>query len=98
MLRTSYLEFLRKVQDAELAESLEAAQQGERISVLDRAVAPQFAAQTRVKYLALGYLVSLAAALGVAVLFEMVDPVLISAEQVEADFGLPVLGSVPHII
>jgi len=98
VLRVSYLEFLRKVQDAELAESLEAAQQGERISVLDRAVPPQFAAQTRVKYLALGYLVSLAAALGVAVLFEMVDPVLISAEQVEADFGLPVLGSVPHII
>lgn len=98
VLRVGYVDFLRKVQEAELAESLEAAQQGERIAILDRAVPPKFAAQTRAKYLALGYLVTLAAALGVAVLFELVDPVLISAEQVEADFGLPVLGSVPHII
>jgi len=41
VLRDDYREFLRKVQDAELAQNLESAQQGERVMVLDDAVPPR---------------------------------------------------------
>jgi len=97
VLRESYLDFLRKVKEAELAESLEAAQHGERFSVLDRAVPPTSPVQARFKYLLAGIVASLALAGGVGLLIEVVDPVLFDAEQIERLTDLPVLGSVPHI-
>jgi uncharacterized protein involved in exopolysaccharide biosynthesis len=40
VLRENYLEFMRKVNDAELAQNLELAQQGGRVSILDPATTP----------------------------------------------------------
>lgn len=96
VLREDYLEFLRKVQDAELAQNLESAQQGERFSVVDPAAVPS-RPNPRWVYAALGGLGSLALALGVGVLLELLDPVLVSVDQLESVGELPVLGSVSRI-
>jgi succinoglycan biosynthesis transport protein ExoP len=97
VLRDNYLQFLRKVQAAELAENLESAQQGERVAVLDRALPPTQPEKRRLKYMVAGLLASLLAALGLGVGLELWDPVVVSGEQIQSDFGLPVLGSVPRI-
>ncbi len=97
VLQEDYEEFLRKVRDAELAESLERAQQGERISVLDRAFPPSRPDGSRLKILALGIAVSLAAAAGVGALLELVDPVVANVRQAEEASQIPVLGSVARI-
>lgn len=97
VMRESYLQNLRKVQAAELAESLESAQQGERVSVLDRALPPSEPELRRRKYMLMGLLASLTAAVGIGVLFELLDPVIVSGEQIERSFAVPVLGSIPKI-
>lgn len=97
VLRENYRQFLRKVQEAELAQSLEAAQQGERVSVVDWATPPTSPTRERWKYFAAGLVASLGLALGVGMLLELSDPVLVGTAQVELLSELPVLGSVPHI-
>jgi len=97
VLRESYLDFLRKVKEAELAESLEAAQHGERFSILDRAVPPTTPTRSRLKYLLAGLVFSLGLAGALGILLEIVDPVLFNAAQIERVSELPVLGTVPHI-
>ena len=98
VLRESYLEFLRKVQEAELAQNLEATQSGERVSVLSWAAVPTRSERNRWKYLIAGTLASLMGTVGIGVLLEIFDPVLLSAEQMETAGELPVLGSVPRIV
>lgn len=97
VLRDSYLEFLRKVNEAELAESLEAAQHGARFSILDRAVPATSPARSSLKYAVAGLVASLGLAVGFGVFLELIDPVLFDAGQIERLTELPVLGSVPHI-
>jgi succinoglycan biosynthesis transport protein ExoP len=97
VLRENYVSQLRKVEAAELAETLESAEQGERVQVLDRALPPSAPENTRMKYLFAGIGASLAGALGIAALFELLDPVLVSRSQIEETFGVPVLGSVSKI-
>jgi uncharacterized protein involved in exopolysaccharide biosynthesis len=97
VLREAYRDFLRKVQEGALAASLESAQQGERFSVLEQAVPPGEPARSRWDYLAGGSVVSFALALAFGLILELVDPVLVSARQVETESGLAVLGSAPHI-
>jgi uncharacterized protein involved in exopolysaccharide biosynthesis len=97
VLRENYLDFLRKVQEAELAQSVELAQHGERFSVVDPAVKPTGTNRERWKYAGLGGLASLALSLGVGILLEIRDPVLVTADQLESVAELPVLGSVPRI-
>ncbi|TFG91971.1 MAG: hypothetical protein E4H11_10055 [Myxococcales bacterium] len=97
VLQESYRDFLRKVQEGELAASLESAQQGERFSVLEQAEPPSRPTGSRWKMLAVGCMASFALAVGVGILLEMLDPVLVTARQVKAESGLQVLGSAPHI-
>ena len=97
VLREEYLDFLRKVQEAELAESLELAQQGERVAVLNRAEPPTRPERNRLMYLAAGIVASLGAAAAAGALLEIGDPVLVDARQTESATGLPVLGSVTRI-
>jgi uncharacterized protein involved in exopolysaccharide biosynthesis len=97
VLREDYLGTLRKVEAAELAENLESAQQGSQVSLLDPAVPPRAPEVSRWLVAAGGLGASLALALALAVLLELVDPVLISNRQLEEIAELPVLGSLPRI-
>ena len=97
ILRENYLDFLRKVQDAELDENLLKAQQGERVSVLNPAEPPSEPARGRNQYLAVGLLASLGLAVVVGVALEFLDPVVVTAEQVARLTGLATLGSVDRI-
>jgi uncharacterized protein involved in exopolysaccharide biosynthesis len=97
ILREQYFEFLRKVQDSELSESLLLAQQSERVSVLNRAVPPRRPMRARWKFLALGLVASLGLSVWLGLVLEMTDPVLLTPGQVEAAGEIPVLASVPRI-
>lgn len=97
ILRENYLDFLRKVQDAELDENLLKAQQGERVSVLNPAEPPSQPMRGRWQYLGFGLFASLGLALLIGIALELVDPVVVSAEQVARLSGLPTLGSVARI-
>lgn len=97
VLREGYVSALRKVKQAELAEAVESAQQGERATVLDQALPPRTPEQTPLLFLAGGIVASLGLAVGVGLLWELFDAVLLQADQVEAEFGVPVVGSIAHI-
>ena len=97
VLRESYLELLRKVEDAELAQALEMAQQGERFSVVDWAEPPAEPTRSRWRYLVAGGVASVMLSLGLGVVLESLDPVLQAPNQFESVFGLPLLGSVSRI-
>lgn len=97
VLQENYLEFLRKVKEAELAQSLEMAQQGERVAILDGASPPSGPENAPWKYAILGIAASLGLSLALGVLLELSDPVLVSPSALEAATGVPVLGTVPHM-
>ncbi len=97
VLRDNYRDFLHKVQDAELAQNLESAQQGERVVILDRAAPPAQPERNRLKYVLAGIVATFGFSLAVGFMLELVDPVVVSSDHVEAAFGLPVLGSVYRI-
>jgi uncharacterized protein involved in exopolysaccharide biosynthesis len=97
ILRDSYSDLMRKVDQAELSESVESAQHGVRVSILDRAVPPTDRDGSRVRVLLLGILTLLGSVTLLALLLEHFDAVIVSSEQIEPQFSLPVIGSVPHI-
>ncbi len=97
VLEQTYTEYLRKVKEAELAESLERAQQGARVSVLDRASPPAAPERSREKLAVLALITSLGLAGLVGVALEWRDPVLASVRAVEEAGKVEVLGSIPHM-
>jgi uncharacterized protein involved in exopolysaccharide biosynthesis len=97
VLRENYVDFLRKVQEAELAENLESSQQGERVEVVERAVPPSEPEKSALRYAIAGVIASLGLACFAGVALEIADPVLVSADQVAQVSGLRVLGMSPHI-
>ena len=97
VLRETYVGFLKKVQEAELAESLESAQHGERFSVIEKAEPPTEPARPRAKYLAAGVVAAFGLAWVAGIALELLDPVLVTRRQLEREVGMPVLGSVPRI-
>ncbi len=97
VLRENYLDFLRKVQEAELAESLESAQQGERVTVVERAVPPSDPLRSRLRYAIAGCVATLGLSCLLGIALEIADPVLVSPDQVVQASGIRVLGMAPHI-
>lgn len=97
VLRENYLEFLRKVQDAELAESLESTQQGPRVSILDRAEVPSAPTRPPLVYLVAGVLLSLGGALAAGIGIEVLDPIVLTADQLAGLCREPSLGSLPRL-
>ena len=97
VLRDTYVSNLRKVEAAELAKSVESAQQGARVEVLDRALPPRDPVRSPLLVALAGVALSFAVALAVGVLLELVDPVIVSAAQAEETLQLTVLGSVGRI-
>jgi len=97
ILRENYREFLRKVNQAELSEAVESAQQGERASVLDPAVPPWDPTSSPLKAVAVLLIGTLGAAFGTAVLLELVDSVVVTESEIERNYRLPVIGSVSKL-
>jgi uncharacterized protein involved in exopolysaccharide biosynthesis len=97
VLFETYISNLRKLEAAELALSVESAQQGSRVEVLERAAPPSEPERTRLKYLLMGLVAAILGAVAVAVLLELIDPVIVSAQQIEDELGLRVLGSIGRI-
>ncbi len=97
VIEQTYTEYMRKVKEAELAESLERAQQGARVSVLDRAFPPAGPERSRWKLAAVAFVASLGFAGFAALVLEWRDPVLSTTRGVEAAGGVEVLGSIPRM-
>ncbi len=97
ILQESHREFLRKVNQAELAEAVESAQQGERATILDAAVPPADATSSPVKAMFVLFVGALGAAAGLAIVLELVDAVIVSTDEIEQHFRLSVLGSIQRI-
>jgi uncharacterized protein involved in exopolysaccharide biosynthesis len=97
VLRENYLSSLRKVEEAELAESLEMAQHGAQIEILERARPPSSPKLSRWLILAAGIVASLGLAVAVGVVLEFLDPVVLDARQLEGLIDRPVLGSLPRV-
>jgi polysaccharide biosynthesis transport protein len=96
VLRQTYTEALRKVKEAELAESLELAQQGIQISKLEPAMPPGDPKIPLWQLIlgAVGGVIGLVAAAGV--LLELTDPVVLSRGEIESLTGLSLLGNIPR--
>ena len=97
VLRENYLDFMRKLKDAELAQSLELAQQGGRVSILDPASPPTDPKRPHWQIVLGGVAASLGLALALGLLLELRDPLIMTEDALKALTGVPVLGSLPHI-
>jgi len=97
VLRDDYISALRKVEQAELAENLESARQGGQVSILDSAAVPSSPEHPRSLVVLAGLAGTVGLALGVAVLLELIDPVVMGARQVGKLSDRPVLGTVPFV-
>jgi uncharacterized protein involved in exopolysaccharide biosynthesis len=96
ILGESYADALRKVTEAELAESLEQAQQGIQVSRLEAATPPGGPKLPRWQLAAGAILAVLGASTAMGVLLELVDPVLLAVDEVESLTGMMTLGEVPR--
>jgi succinoglycan biosynthesis transport protein ExoP len=97
ILQESHREFLRKVNQAELAEAVELAQQGERATLLDAALPPTDPESSTLFAVIVILIGSFGATVGFAILLELIDSVIVSSDEIEQEFGLPVLGSIPTL-
>jgi uncharacterized protein involved in exopolysaccharide biosynthesis len=97
VLREDYLDAERKVQDAELANHLESAQQGAQVSVLDSAPVPTSPERPRWLIALAGVALSGVLALASALLLELFDPVVLGIRQIQSQNSSPILGSLPYV-
>jgi succinoglycan biosynthesis transport protein ExoP len=97
ILQENYVEYLRKLKDAELSLSLESAQQGAQLARLDTALTPTDPIIPR-WLLAIGAAaVSVMLSIGIAIVRELIFPVVIDQAHLETLTPLPCLGSIPEI-
>lgn len=96
VLREAFTEASRKLQEAELAQNLEQAQQGIRLSRLEEAVPPDSPKYPKPLLLLGALLGSLVFGAAVGVLLELFDPVVLTRADLETATGLPILGIVPR--
>ena len=96
--RQNYEALLKKKLEAELAENLERAQQGEQFRVLDSARLPDtpFSPDAK-KIMALGLVLALASGLGAGYLRERADKAFWDGKHLEDAIGIPLLVSVPLV-
>lgn len=97
ILRENHQEFLRKVSQAELSEAVESAQQGERATVLDAAQPPNAPDRSPLLLVFAGIVGSFGLAIGIALLLELVDGVIVSPGELERETGVPVFASIPRV-
>lgn len=97
LLRERFITASRKVQEAELAESLQRAQQGFQVSQLDVAFPPSNPIRNRWKFAVLAAAAAFGASIMTGLLLEIIDPVIVTTRQLEAQTGTIPLGIVPRI-
>jgi succinoglycan biosynthesis transport protein ExoP len=96
--KDQYDSLLKRYEEAQLSENLEAGSAGERFRVLEPALAPEGpAAPNRMRLLILGLLLALAAAGAAVLLREQFDTAFHSVDDVRAFTAVPVLISIPPI-
>jgi succinoglycan biosynthesis transport protein ExoP len=89
----------KRYEEAQLAESMEQVQKGEQFRILDAAVPRASpAAPNRPKLLLMLLVLSLGAAVGAAVVAEMLNTSFRSAEELRAFTGVPILARIPRIV
>jgi succinoglycan biosynthesis transport protein ExoP len=94
ILRENYVEYLRKLKNAELALSLESAQQGAQMTRLDTALPPTSPVMERWLVGCIGVFLSIGAAAFVGAWRELVYPVVIDAQHLESVARIPHVGSI----
>lgn len=97
VLRETYLDAQRKVQEARLAESLEVSQRGIQVVQLEKAVPPSDPILPRWQLVLGGAFISLGLAAAAGVLAELLDPVILGSGEIEEDTGMPPLGVLPRV-
>ena len=97
LLRERFNDATRKVQEAELAENLQRAQQGFQVSQLDAAVVPPEPKSSRWKLAFLAVCGVFGASVMTGLLLEFADPVIVTSRQLETQTGMIPLGVVPNI-
>jgi polysaccharide chain length determinant protein (PEP-CTERM system associated) len=96
--KDQYDSLLKRYDEAQLTESLEAGSAGERFRVLEPALPPEGpAAPNRMRLLILGLLLALAAAGAAVLVREQFDTAFHSIDDVRAFTAVPVLVSIPPI-
>jgi len=97
ILRENYVEYLRKLKNAELALSLESAQQGAQLTRLDAAIPPTSPVVPRWMIAAAGIAASLGLTLVLAILRELLNSVVIDEQHLEDVIPIPCVGSIAEI-
>jgi succinoglycan biosynthesis transport protein ExoP len=97
ILRENYIEYLRKLKTAELALSLESAQQGAQLKRVDSAVAPTAPTIARWQVAGVGIVAALGLSLLVGIARELMSPVIIDEQHLEETLSIPLLGSIAKI-
>jgi polysaccharide chain length determinant protein (PEP-CTERM system associated) len=94
----SYQSLLQKKLQAQLSENLERTQKGEQFRILDPANLPKEPYKPNIpKILGMGIMLALGCGLGLGLLREYLDPTFWTKQDVETQFELPVLVSIPFI-
>jgi polysaccharide chain length determinant protein (PEP-CTERM system associated) len=94
-----YESLLKRLQEANLADSLEQRQKAERFRLVEPAVVPtEPAAPKRMKLLAVGLLLSGGGAVGLALLREFFDTSFHNVDALRAFCKFPVLVSIPQVV
>lgn len=97
--QTKYDDLRARLLNAQVAESLEGGQQGERISVLETPLLPEFPIKpSRKKIVLFGFFLSVAAAVGLATVLEMLFGRVRGANAIGALTGHAPLVSIPYIV
>ena len=97
ILQENYVEYLRKLKSAELALSLESAQQGSQLKRIDAAVVPTAPIIKRWQIAGAGFVAAIGLATLVAIARELLNPVIIDEQHLEDTLSVPLLGSIGKI-
>lgn len=97
ILQENYVEYLRKLKSAELSLSLESAQQGAQLRRIDSAIVPTAPIIARWQIAVGGFVVALGFSVLVAIGRELLNPVIIDEQHLEATLSVPLLGSIAKI-
>jgi polysaccharide chain length determinant protein (PEP-CTERM system associated) len=93
-----YDSLLKRYGEAQVGESMEVDRQGERFRLLEPALPPPSPiAPNRLRLLAIGFLLAIAAAVGAALAAEQFDPTFHSGDALREFTNVPVLATIPFI-